>query len=621
MIRRLQTTIERLLLRGVHYRLFLAALLIFLVSFLAGAVILILDPNVTALDSAVWWAFLRLTDPGYLGDDEGVVGRSVSTVVTVLGFLLFIGLLIAILTQWMNEWIRRIESGSAALKMQDHILILGWNHRTPSIVLELLKTGNRVARFLETHKATSLRIVILTEQVDLDLRNSLRAGLEELWDDGRILLRAGNPLQIESLERVSFRSAAAIILPGADFAVVQPGVSDAEIVKSLASIAHYINDDRALPLAVAALYNSNRHGVVQAAYPGPLAVVNADQTVARLIAQSVLQPGIWDIYDELLTGNQGNALFLKTPPADISATFGSLHTGAEDALLIGVISAADQSVNLNPANDFVVHATDQLIFIAKEYGDCRILPLQVQPHQHSLTLTQSSKRKRQVLILGWSRKVPLLLNELLCYPESITGIDVVGITPINERDGAEAHELVRHHKVNFLDPDALATLTPERYDNLILIARERLGEEAVADAATLSAYLALKPLRTAEQPEVFVEVLESENERLFDTKRDDVMHSPMVVSYMLSQVALRPDLGKIFSRLAQPTGTGIALRSLPASAAGMTYADIAATIREQGDMAIGIFQSGAESHQTLLNPPADLIWPSTGNDRLVVLTG
>jgi hypothetical protein len=468
-----------------------------------------------------------------------------------------------------------------------------------------------------------LRIVILAETVDLELHNALRSGLGELWDDGRILLRAGSSLQIEALERACFRSAAAIILPGADFAVVRPGVSDAEIVKSLASITLHNGDNATLPLAVAALYNSNRHGVVRAAYPGPLAIVDADQTVARLSAQSVLAPGVWRIYHELLTGEQSNSVFLKSVPADVQATFQSLHAGAGDAVLIGIISATDQQVMLNPPNDTVASPGDQLIYIARDYSDCRIQPAESQRHREDVKLSHSYARKRNILILGWSRKVPLLLRELLSYPEAVANIDVVGITPVSERENSaveQMHATIHHQTMNFLDPDALATINPAGYDNVILIARERLGEEAVADAATLSAYLALKPLRAADRPAIFVEVLESENERLFDTAQDDVMLSPMVVSYMLSQVALRPDLGRVFSSLAQPTGTGIQLYALPESAVGMSYATISAAVREQGYLAIGICKPDAPGKQTLLNPKSDLIWPSAGNSLLIALS-
>ena len=96
-------TIERWLLRGLHYRLIFAAAIVAFVAISAGLLVLLLDPNFDEPGDAIWWSFLRLTDPGYLGDDEGAVSRSISTVVTVLGYIVFLGLLIAILTQWMNN--------------------------------------------------------------------------------------------------------------------------------------------------------------------------------------------------------------------------------------------------------------------------------------------------------------------------------------------------------------------------------------------------------------------------------------------------------------------------------------------------------------------------------------
>ena len=55
---------------------------------------------------AIWWAFRRLTDPGNLGDDEGLFTRVLSSVLTVLGYVLFMGSLIAIMTQWLNAKLR-----------------------------------------------------------------------------------------------------------------------------------------------------------------------------------------------------------------------------------------------------------------------------------------------------------------------------------------------------------------------------------------------------------------------------------------------------------------------------------------------------------------------------------
>ena len=98
--------------------------------------------------TAIWWAFLRLTDPGYLGDDEGLARRIISTVLTVLGYVLFMGSLIAILTQWLNQKIRNFESGLTPIVRRNHILILGWTNRTPAIVAELMRSeGTRTSVF------------------------------------------------------------------------------------------------------------------------------------------------------------------------------------------------------------------------------------------------------------------------------------------------------------------------------------------------------------------------------------------------------------------------------------------------------------------------------------------
>ena len=173
----LRLDLERLLLRGLHYRLLMAASIVLLVALLGGLLMRVLVPGFDEVGESIWWAFLRLTDPGYLGDDEGLVGRTISTVVTVLGYVLFLGLLIAILTQWMNELIARIESGTRPVTLADHVLILGWTHRTPIIVLELLRTRERLTRFLEAHNAGMLRIVVLAEQVDRRVLDELKEEL------------------------------------------------------------------------------------------------------------------------------------------------------------------------------------------------------------------------------------------------------------------------------------------------------------------------------------------------------------------------------------------------------------------------------------------------------------
>ena len=56
----------------------LVASAIVLVVAVAAGLLLSLVEGAMEPDDAIWWAFLRLTDPGYLGDDEAAVESAAS---------------------------------------------------------------------------------------------------------------------------------------------------------------------------------------------------------------------------------------------------------------------------------------------------------------------------------------------------------------------------------------------------------------------------------------------------------------------------------------------------------------------------------------------------------------
>jgi uncharacterized membrane protein len=623
-------TFERWLLRGLHYRLFFAAAIVAFVAIAAGAMVLMLDPNFEEPGEAVWWSFLRLTDPGYLGDDEGVVRRSISTVVTVLGYIVFLGLLIAILTQWMNTLILRVESGITPVAFKNHVLILGWNHRTPSIVLELLQTRGRVSRFLKDSDAQDLRVVILAEHVDADLREQLKSSLGARWDDRSVVLRSGSPLKLDGLERAAFHDAASVILPGADFTTPSPGVADSEIIKTLAAISQAEGQAGHLPLTVAALYNANRREVARRAYGGELEVIAADQLVSRLMAQCSLQGGLWPVYWELFSLNEDNSLFVRELDGELKIEIGQARDACPNAVVIGVIPSKARTPILNPPRDMRIKTGDALIFIAKHFDDCRVADvaaptsLEQVPDWHPVV-----SKIRTVLILGWSRMVPKVLAELISYQREGLKVDVVGITPVDEREvsidsvaSAQRAETIRQIETNFMDPDEVAEIHPEDYDAVLMIARERLGDEAIADAATISAYLTADAmLQRAEGPHVVAELLEEENATLLDGKRVDAIVSPMIVSYILSQVALKPELGLIFEELTQSWGTTILFRTPEPSVekGESSFLELAAQAAARGETAIGVVISNADGRQTLLNPGVDARWPCEEIAQVIVL--
>src|SRR5690242_5371957 len=81
--------------RGALHRMLVIGALVAIVSVAGGAIEWLADDSIPRLRDAIWWSFLRLTDPGYLGDDQGTAKRFISVLITVAGYVLFLGALIA----------------------------------------------------------------------------------------------------------------------------------------------------------------------------------------------------------------------------------------------------------------------------------------------------------------------------------------------------------------------------------------------------------------------------------------------------------------------------------------------------------------------------------------------
>ncbi len=166
--------LERQFIRGAHVQLFFIALLIGLISVIGGALVLPSGEPTDSLGVAIWWAFLRLSDPGYLGDDEGGWRRFISTLITVAGYVVFLGSLVAVITTWLNRKIRKLEQGLTPVTANNHLVILGWTNRTIHIAAELFQSTGRLKKFLQRHGVRKLKLIILSDDVTPDRLQELR---------------------------------------------------------------------------------------------------------------------------------------------------------------------------------------------------------------------------------------------------------------------------------------------------------------------------------------------------------------------------------------------------------------------------------------------------------------
>jgi hypothetical protein len=228
--------------------------------------------------------------------------------------------------------------------------------------------------------------------------------------------------------------------------------------------------------------------------------------------------------------------------------------------------------------------------------------------------------------------VPALLRELGRYGDDAFEIDIVSRASVEEREAGIAQYVsstsqakARQIEASFSTPGVLEGLEPESYHNIIVLASEMLEEKEHADAVSVVAALTLRGMLVdrSRRPEVLVELLDQENLHLFCGGHEEVMVSPMLVSYILTQVALRRELAWVFWELTRPWGGQIVLRKADAyiGADGpVRFGDAQRTAAAHGEIALGFRRPAGDEKGLVLNPDRDTEWLIEPGDEVVVLT-
>lgn len=629
---RAKFAIERWLVRGAWHRVALAALLIILISTLGGALVLIWGQGFRGFSEAIWWSFLRLSDPGYLGDDAGLINRTVSTVLTVLGYVVFLGALVAIMTQGLVARMEKLEAGLTPVIRDGHLLVLGWTSRTDSIVRELLLSQGRARRFLERRGGHSLHIVVLAEKVTAGFVQNLRDSVGPAWDERRVTVRSGSPLRPEHLARVDAAHAAVILIPGADFArgAVQ---SDTQTIKALLSLEALAAGEKRPPRVVAEILEAKNVQLARRAYQADAEIISSDEVVSRLLAQNIRHPGLSRVYDEILTHQTGNEIYIREADELTGLQIEELHRHFEHAVLMGLVRPSERGFRplLNPPAGTRVAEGDRLVLLAKDYDESKPADAPVRARfargERRSKEPSGAQEPRRVLILGWNHRVPALAAALRSNEHERYEISIASKMAISDRQerlksvtsGSSAS--IIQVETDFTDPDAMRALRPERAQSIVFMGSDWTESAEESDARTLMGSLIVDELvrERDDKPSVIMELLDPDNATLVARSRGELIISPLLLSHLMTQVALRQELQSVFDELFRVGGAEITFRPVTryVDSAELTFGDLEVAVAAVGETALGV-RSRSTGHVEL-NPPRQKIWRQPAEHDVVAL--
>lgn len=558
----LRFQVGQLLLRSTLSRLLVVGGMVGGVAMIGGLVAFRIEGGLfeSAFD-AMWWAFLRLSDPGYLGDDEGFGIRAVSTVLTLLGYVIFLGALVAVMTQALLTGMRRLESGLTPIAARGHVLIAGWTDRTVHILREMSEEDESGQRW-PLRGSSGIAAVVLAEEASRELHQTLRERLGRRFDEHEIILRQGEPIYLDHLKRGDFANASTIVLPGDPYLEEGTAHSDARNIKAMLAIGRRLGEQKSSrnpPLLVVELFDERRVPAALAGYTGPLEVVATGRLLGGMLVQALRYPGVARGFREMLLATDDLRLrSVAVPEAMVGMDYGELVVRSGPVSVLGLVR--ERMAHVLPAK-VKLRQQDQLITFGRSRSLSLDRPSDSAASEHARPVLP--KPMERLLILGWSSRVPVVLAHLATLTERAVEVEILSFVPVEERTKVsvvDERRLLRitHRLGDFTIPETVLTLGPETFDAVLLMASDRLESGAESDARTIAAHaVLLHCLADKTWPHTVVELMHAENAELLEGTPVEYLVAPRMVGRILAVIARSPRMRRAFDVLLSPGETEV----------------------------------------------------------------
>lgn len=537
-----------------------------------------------------------------LGGATGPLLRVLLSVLLALVALVYVSTLVGLITTGLTERLTALRRGRSTVIEQGHSVVLGWSEQVFTVVSELV-AANANQRYGA--------VAVLADRDKTTMEEALG---RKVGTTGRtrLVCRSGSPTDPDLLALTNPGAASAVlVLPHDD-----PS-ADPEVVKTLLALRSALGGQEGPPVVAAVRDDRYRLAASLAAGTNGI-VLESDAITARLIVQSARRPGLSLVYRDLLDF-AGDEFYLIFDPSLSSSSFGDTLLAFTTSSVVGLLR--DGRPMLNPPPQTLIGPGDRLIVITRDddtarRGDCSALV-----DESVMTPWQpANARPERVLILGWNRRAPLIVDQ---FGRCAVHGSVIAVVADHKEVTAEqvrgagsdfAPRLTMTFRPGDVTrPETLRCLEVDSYDSIVVLGPDVPGQQPDgADNRTLVTLLVLHLLEqeTGRELPVVTEMTDDRNRTLAPISPGaDVIISGKLLGLLMAQISQNRHLAAVFDELFSLTGSQIHLR--PAASYVMpdcetSFATVVAAARQRGECAIGYRRHDramtAPDHGVRINP-------------------
>lgn len=533
----------------------------------AGVMLRSLNPqDFPDTSKAVWWAFLHLTDTGYMGSDNGLLKRMVSIILTFGGCFLFLGGVIATLTTSFDQLLSSVRGGRTRVVEDDHFIVVGRGSRVQTLVEEL---ANSMANDARNRNSA---IVVLSDCLPATATNSTVGANKKI----RVVHRCGSPLQRESWQRVdALHSQSVIFLSGRERLFCQ--LSDVAVVRDLAGLDEYLSEVNLVRKPKVVLDLSSPNSLLMANNLGPgleKRHLASQDFLGKLLCQTIRFPGIAEVFSQLMTDSWGQSIHLvpvSKHPGWRDLTLRELTEGLVNAVALGFVRGTQSHIlQLDEPlvqGDEVVVVSSDLSGIHQEASPA----VGADDLQPLLTpVSQPPEATRRLLVVGWNRGFLFALAEIAKYSIGHFHFSILCRNRLEAE--SESRQLLlelnagqsivlEFREGTLLAPQDVGVLADGNFGRVLYLANWDV-EPFISDAEVALAHSIVSTAArlTSSVLGHIVELRQDSNRRLFPGTID-ILVSEEIVCHMLAQMAVKGVWKSLYEELFSPGGPDVVVRS------------------------------------------------------------
>jgi ion channel POLLUX/CASTOR len=568
----------------------------------------------------IWMSLMRTLDAGTMGGDEGSILFLFSMFGVTLGGIFIISLLIGILTTGIEGKIESLRKGRSLVLEKGHTVILGWSEQIFTILSELIEANANQRQGV---------IVIMGQMDKVEMEDMIKERMK-LRKNARIICRQGNPLEINDLDMVNINSSRSIILLEEE---------DSEVIKIVLAIVNNTNRRKDPYHIVAMLDRPENLEVGKIAGGSEVEFILSKDIIARLTAQTCLQPGLSLVYNELLDFG-GDEIYLADCRALAGKTFKQSLLMYEDSAIIGLSTGG--KVCINPPMDTLIKVNDKVIAISAD-DDTVVISEKTEKYvmENAIALSplkeilDSHKNQDKVLILGFNENAETIIRELDNYVAEGSLVTLSAEFKGNKADLEEkCSKDLKNINLECFESDindrvVLDGLAEKGYSHIVILSYHDL-EIQKADAKTLITLLHLRDISRKKNISfsLISEMQDIKNRALAEIAQvNDFIVSNRLLSLLMAQISENKLLNLVFTDLFDAEGSEIYLKeaakyvNIPEPVNFYTVVEAAA---RHGEVAIGYKllkkeKNAEENYGIHVNPVKSEIINFSSGDSIIVI--